>query len=169
MGLVHILVLGNSQPNGTSSSCKGQHVQLARLCTAQFRHCLLCEHACVCVWGGTIHNCIMVHHWPVFILQTLLSVCLLIPSLLKFSHLCLHDPSAAFPEPHPKVELQCRNHKPHTPPSALLAPSTLAGLGGEVSASWALQFSSCLQACFHSPQSLSLLQQLPLGLRAHWR
>ena len=48
---------------------------------------------------------------------------------------------------------------------ALLAPGTLAGLGGEPSVSWALHFSSYPQACFHSPQPLSLLASKHTGDR----
>lgn len=89
---------------------------------------------CVSMRVGTIRNCAMGQHWSVFRISSL-SVSLLIPGLLKFNHLCLHAPSAPFPEPHPKIELGCRNHKLHIPPSALLVPSTLAGLGGEPSVS----------------------------------
>lgn len=55
----------------------------------------------MCVGGGVIRNCIMGQHWPVFSL----SASLLISGLLKFNYLCLHAPSAPFPEPHPRVEL----------------------------------------------------------------
>lgn len=123
----------------------GWHVQLGRLCTAQFRLCS--------VWcGSSLHNGA---YQLVLVLQSLfLSVHLLTVSWSSQ----VHATSALYPG----AELPHRNPKPHTSPSALPAPSTLAGLG-EAPLSPGASISSC-------PQTLlrPLTQPPALDLQIHW-